>query len=467
MAETQLASLLALLSPSDIVTPASSDYKEQSRTWAVQADKHPLAVITPKTVETLSRIVSHANTTDLDIGIRCTGIGNATSKDVLISLSAFKLFAFDQDEETITFGSGHCWGEIDQKMEESAPGYAAVSARCTYVGVGGSILHGGQSWLSSEYGLACDPKNLLDVQVVKMDGSIVWASEEPDLLWALRGGGGGFGVATAFKMRVYKYPSSIFCGQIIYPPTALKDIARETAAFASRCSDAKMALHLYCLDMTAGTYAGKEPKPGLAIFAYDANGPEHGRSADGFKWALDIPGAVDLTKTLTFREVNRQFDASKAPFGKINTWAAGVTVPTVDESLIIQAWNWYLALLEKDPRLVMGTYVLMEVMQKAVYQSLGFPSLVSAWPHTRNQHNLQLGTGVVPGYPDSDALAYRAMAEGPFEIRPGHTGADYFPNFLEDFVDPKKVFGVNFDKLVEIKKKYDPENKLGGPFTRG
>ncbi|OAG34357.1 hypothetical protein AYO21_11475 [Fonsecaea monophora] len=464
MADPKLASLLAFVSPSDIVTPESSLYEEQSKTWAVQANKHPLAVVSPRTVEALSRMIAYANTTDLDIGIRCTGIGNATSKDVLISLSAFKAFSFDSDKETITFGAGHCWGEIDAKLEETAPGYAAVSARCTYVGVGGSILHGGQSWLSSEYGLACDPQNLLDVQVIKVDGSILWASGEPDLLWALRGGGGGFGVAIAFKMRVYKYPSSIFCGQIIYPPAALKDVARETAAFASRCDDVKMALHLYCLDITAGTYAGREANPGLAIFAYDANGPEHGRSGAGFKWALDIPGAVDLTKTLNFRGVNQQFDASKAPFGKINTWAAGVTVPSVDEGLILRAWNWYLSLLEADPRLVMGTYVLTEVMQKAVYQSVGFPSLVSAWPHTANQHNLQLGTGVIPGSPESDALAHKALAEAPFEIRPGHTEADYFPNFLEDFVDPTKVFGANWSKLVEIKKKYDPNNKLGGPF---
>jgi hypothetical protein len=64
-----------------------------------------------------------------------------------------------------------------------------------------------------------------------------------------------------------------------------------------------MAMHLYCLDMTGGTYAGKEPKPGLAICPYDANGEEHGRSEEGFKWALDIPGAVDMTKAMSFRQV--------------------------------------------------------------------------------------------------------------------------------------------------------------------
>ena len=364
MAESELTQLKAFLSPDEIVSDKSPNYEAASKTWAIQANKHPSVVVIPKTLETLSKVVSFANNSSLDIGVRCTGIGSATAKHVLISLSAFKSFSFDHDEETITFEAGHNWGEIDEKMEQHAPGYASVSARCTYVGVGGSILHGGQSWLSSEYGLACDPQNLLDAQVVKMDGSIVWASHEPDLIWALRGGGGGFGVVTAYKMRVYKYPSSIFCGQIIYPPESLHDIARETAAFASRCTDPKVAMHLYCLDMTGGAYAGQEPKPGLAIFAYDANGPEHGRGQDGFKWALDIPGANDMTKTATFREVNHAFDASEAPFGKINTWAAGVTVPAVDETLILRAWDWYLALLKKDSKLVMGTYVLMEVMQK-------------------------------------------------------------------------------------------------------
>ena len=67
------------------------------------------------------------------------------------------------------------------------------STRCSYVGVGGSILTGGISWLCSEYGLAFDLQNILDAQIVKANGQVVWASAEPDLLWALRGSGAGFG----------------------------------------------------------------------------------------------------------------------------------------------------------------------------------------------------------------------------------------------------------------------------------
>ena len=68
-----------------------------------------------------------------------------------------------------------------------------VACRTPCIGIGGSILCGGFSWLSGEYGLTSDPQNMLDAQVVKLDGQVVWASTEPDLLWALRGAGGSFG----------------------------------------------------------------------------------------------------------------------------------------------------------------------------------------------------------------------------------------------------------------------------------
>lgn len=306
----ELGKIKDLLKAEEVFSPNSPQYEEQSRTWAAQCNKKPRIVVRPRDLTTLSTLIAYLNQSDLEFAVRCTGVGNASSKDILVSLTSFKSFSFDAQDETITFGAGHNWGEIDRKVEEYAPGYAAVGARCTYVGVGGSIIHGGQSWLSSEYGLSSDPQNLIDAQVVKMDGSIVWATEEPDLMWALRGGGGGFGVVTAYKMRVYNYPSSVYCGQIVYPADALPDLAREVPAFAARCSDPKVALHLYCLNLSMGTYAGNETKPGLAIFAYDAHGEEHGRSEEGFKWALDIKGAMDMTKAVNIRQVNEGFGKS-------------------------------------------------------------------------------------------------------------------------------------------------------------
>jgi FAD/FMN-containing dehydrogenase len=177
-----------------------------------------------------------------------------------------------------------------------------VGPRCTYVGVGGGTLQGGLSWMSSEYGLACDPGNMLDAQIVLMDGSVLWASTDPELLWALRGGGGRFGVVTAFKLKAHKYPQKVYSGYIMYPREALNGLAEKVSRFATENTDPKVAMHFYCLDMVQGAFVGKPSVPGLGILVYDAHGEEHGRKL--FKWALEVPGAIDTTKSFSYREVN-------------------------------------------------------------------------------------------------------------------------------------------------------------------
>jgi FAD/FMN-containing dehydrogenase len=167
MAEHELSQLQKLLSVTEIVTQDSQEYKEASKTWAIQENKRPKLVVIPKNLEKLREVVAFLGASSLKFAVRCTGVGSASTEGVLVFLQHFKSFSFDAGSETISFGAGHDWGEIDEKVEKEAPGYASVSARCTYVGVGGSILHGGQSWLSSEHGLSSDPQNMLDAQVVK------------------------------------------------------------------------------------------------------------------------------------------------------------------------------------------------------------------------------------------------------------------------------------------------------------
>jgi hypothetical protein len=136
-----------------------------------------------------------------------------------------------------------------------------------------------------------------------MDGTIKWASSDPNLLWALRGGGGRFGVVTAFKLRAHTYPQNIYSGMILFPREALSLLADKVSRFAQENTDPKVAAHFYCLDLTNGAFVGKESVLGLGLLPYDAHGEEHGR--ESFKWALEIPGAVDTTKGMSYREVNK------------------------------------------------------------------------------------------------------------------------------------------------------------------
>lgn len=158
--------------------------------------------------------------------------------------------------------------------------------------------------MSSELGLSSDPQNMLDAQVVLMDGSVLWASSDSELLWALRGGGGRFGVVTAFKLRAHKYPQKVYSGMILYPREALDELAKKVPKFAAENTDPKVAMHFYCLDMTNGAFVGKPSVPGLGLLVYDAHGEEHGRN-EAFKWALEIPGATDTTAGMSYRQVNQ------------------------------------------------------------------------------------------------------------------------------------------------------------------
>lgn len=122
------AALRDVLSTEELIYPDSPSYVEESRTWSAQKDMKPRVVARPKELASLSHLVAFLEDSDLDFAVRCSGCGSASSKDVLISMSAFDHFEFDADNETILVGAGQVWGEVDRKMEQYAPGYAGTNA---------------------------------------------------------------------------------------------------------------------------------------------------------------------------------------------------------------------------------------------------------------------------------------------------------------------------------------------------
>lgn len=200
MSTKQLDHLRSLLPQNEVIEQDAPGYKEQSAPWSVWADQHPKLVLQPTSLESVSKVVKALYDSDLDFAVRNTGTGSVSAKDAILSTHGFKSYSFDKDAEVVTIGSGLDWGEVDNLMEKHAPGYQVVGARCSWVGVTGSSLVGGISWLSHEFGMISDPQNLLDMQIVLRDGRVIWASEEPELMWALRGGGGNFGGELMWRM---------------------------------------------------------------------------------------------------------------------------------------------------------------------------------------------------------------------------------------------------------------------------
>lgn len=322
----------------------------------------------------MSKVVKALYESNLDFAIRGTGTGSVSAKDVILSTHGFKQFEFDERLETVTIGSGFTWGEVDALMEKYALGYQLPTARCSFVGVAGSTLVGGLSWLSHEFGMMSDPQNLLDAQVVLHDGRVLWASEEPDLMWALRGGGGNFGgqliqsntatmqlteceVVTALKFRARPYPPRVFSGFIFIPYSSLRETSKGVATMAARPADPKVAMHV-----SNGINPGA--RPDIAIFMYDANGEKHARSEEGFAWALRLPGAVTHgVQERTLAETNKMFDGSLVWQGKHSFWLSAPLIENVDDETLIRAWKWYEDSINLNESFQEGSKVLFEFMQ--------------------------------------------------------------------------------------------------------
>ena len=206
---------------------------------------------------------------------------------------------------------------------------------------------------------------------------------------------------------------------------------------------------------------------GVAIMMFDAHGEEHGRSEEGFKWAMDIEGATVMTETVDFKAVNSLADDLKDVMGEANSYFSGITVPRIDETMLRNAWDWMDRLLAKDSAIAevpLGTVVLIEVMQKAAFQSLK-SSADAAWPHTKNRHVVQLGAAAPRNRPELEGVVLRALKDAPREIvGETHNESDFIPNFLNEFNDVRRIFGGNYGRLVGLKRRYDPKGLFGGPF---
>jgi hypothetical protein len=198
-----------------LIGPADAEYDEARSVHNAMIDKRPALIARPATPDEVPQVVAFARDNDLLLAIRGgghNGAGLGTVDDgVVIDLSLLKKIEVDPQARTVRVGGGCTWGEVDAAT--NAHGLATPSGIISTTGVGGLTLGGGIGHLSRKHGLAID--NLLEADVVLANGERVRASadENPDLFWALRGGGGNFGVVTSFLFRLHEV------GTVIGGPT--------------------------------------------------------------------------------------------------------------------------------------------------------------------------------------------------------------------------------------------------------
>jgi FAD/FMN-containing dehydrogenase len=196
--------------------PGDDDYDAQRATWSGTLDQRPAIIAEAETPADVRAAVVTAQEHDLALAVQATGHGAHVPADgaLLIKTSQMAEVLVDPDRRIARLGPGARWGDV---IAASIPfGLAPLSGTSPTVGVAGYTLGGGLGWLSRKHGFAAD--SLLRADVVTADGAIVTANagRNADLLWALRGGGGNFGVVTSLEIALHP-ASDIYAGSALYP----------------------------------------------------------------------------------------------------------------------------------------------------------------------------------------------------------------------------------------------------------
>jgi FAD/FMN-containing dehydrogenase len=211
----------------EVVAPDDPAYDEARKVYNGMIDKHPAAVVRCAGPGDVVAVIEAARAEGLDLSVRggghsAPGFGT-NDGGLVIDLGDLQQVVVDPDRRTAIAGGGCTWAGFNEAT--NAFGLATTGGIIGSTGIGGLTLGGGIGYLSRRYGLSCD--NLLSAEVVTADGRVITASESDhaDLFWALRGGGGNFGVVTAFEYRLHPV-ANIYGGPIAYPVDRADEVLR-------------------------------------------------------------------------------------------------------------------------------------------------------------------------------------------------------------------------------------------------
>jgi FAD/FMN-containing dehydrogenase len=208
--------------------PGDPGYDDARAVHNGMIDRRPALIVRCESADEVARCIAFARANDVPVAVRGGGHNGGglgvVDEGLVIDLAGINEVAVDEQSNTVRVGGGCTWGEVDRVTAEY--GRATPSGVISTTGVGGLTLGGGLGHLTRRYGLTID--SLIGAEVVLADGSIVHASasEHPELFWALRGGGGNFGVVTSFEFRTHPVGAAVMAGPTFWPIEQTPEVLR-------------------------------------------------------------------------------------------------------------------------------------------------------------------------------------------------------------------------------------------------
>ncbi len=431
-----------------LVTPANADYDARRQLWNGMIDKRPAAIVGCAGTADVINTIEFARANGFPISVRGGGhnvAGKALRDGALaIDLTAMKGIRVDPEAKIARAQAGYVWNELDR--ETSAFGLATTGGTISTTG-GGLTLGGGIGWLMRKHGLACD--NLLSVDVVTAEGEFLQAneSENADLFWAVRGGGGNFGVVTSFEYRLHEL-ETITAGVALYPPNMIKDMFRFYRDYTSNAPDAVTAMA-----GIAQAPPGSPLEGGLAGFLQVCHS---GAASEGERLVQPIkafgPPAMDMIGVMPYTTLQTVSDQN-FPVGNRNYWRSNFLKELSDEAIDI--------ILERASGMPANAHsaLFFEHMEGAVGR---VGPTDTAFSNRDAKYNFTVLAGWTDANEDEQYVTWtRSFGDAMKSLA---TGAGYVNYMMDDEGNARvrATYEGNFDRLVAVKRKYDPTNFFSG-----
>jgi FAD/FMN-containing dehydrogenase len=221
-----------------LIVPGDPDYDGARRIWNLTYDRRPMVIARCADADDVVAALAMGTAAGMRIAVRGGGHSYAGHSvcdgGMVIDLRDLTGLRVDPERGTVTVGPGLTWGAVTEAVGQH--GLVPVGGHVSTVGVAGSTLGGGNGWLSRRYGLACD--NMVEAEVVTAAGEIVTVGPDahPDLWWGLRGGGGNFGIAVSFTLRLHP-AEPMLAGMLLYPGDRAAEVLRFVGEFGAAAAD--------------------------------------------------------------------------------------------------------------------------------------------------------------------------------------------------------------------------------------
>ena len=436
----------------DVITPEHHEYDAARAVWNGTVDRRPRLIARCRGTADVAAAVRFARKCDLEIAVRGGGhnvAGTAVCDDgIVIDLSAMRAVSVDPLTRTAHVQGGALWGDVDH--ETQAHGLATTGGIVSHTGVGGLSLGGGIGWLMRKHGLTVD--NLVEAEVVAADGEVIRASasDHPELFWALRGGGGNFGVVTLFRFRLHAIGPTVLAGPVFWAAEDTTDVLRFYREFVTDAPDELgNIVRLGTIPPLPVVDEELHFRPAIAVASCYAGPVEDGERALRALRQFGTP-LVDLVGPTLYVDHQRGIDDT-VPHGWHYYWKATNLTGLSDEVIDLVAQHAYRA---TSP----SSYAAMFHLGGAVARS---PHDATAYPGREAEHNIIIDAVWLPDQDETVGAAETAWARGFFAALQPHRSGVYV-NFL-DFDDGtgrvREAYGDDtYRRLAEVKAKYDPDN---------